>query len=312
MDADNQVPIPIRAERGTLFDHLNVTYAPFGPSQLRFSGLGKKKSWTLLLPPSKYNHDYQQAYPELRRGWAFGQFLVVQVGSEVFCVSSLNSHGETTSALRKDTILWPLRSDPPSRTDEPIDTLGNEDNALLSLENRPVPQAVGFVRPKIELFDAHGHRAAWVGPVSAGTLCFLQQGMLVCLDTATGRELWRRYDMPPGVRTFGDDGVIVMIRDGQSAIDVLSPLDGRTLRSYPLAFPSEGLLKHWGRLALVATGQPAPGTPFGAPDQAAATTPAKPGTVVPAELQLRIVDLSGPTTLWERSFSPGLRVVQSM
>ena len=305
MAAENQVPLPIRAERGTLFDHLNVTYAPIGPSQLRFSGLGKKKPWTLSLPPSKYNHEYRQHHPDLRRGWAFGQFLVVQVGTEVFCVSSLNSRGETTSSLKNDTILWPPKSDPQDKTNEPIDTLGNEDNSLLSFEKRTVPQVVGFVRPPVEFIDAHGHRTTWVGPVSAGTLCFLQQGMLVCLDTATGRELWRRYDMPPGVRTFGDVGVIVMTHDGQPTIDVLSPMDGRTLRSYQSAFPPEGLLKHWGRLALVATGQPAPGTPFGAPDKATAPTPAKPVTVAPAELQLRMVDLSGPTTLWERMFSPG-------
>ncbi len=299
LSSDNQVPIPIRAERGTLFDHLNVTYAPYGPSQLWFSGLGKKKSWTLPLHNS--SRGQRQSNPELRQGWAFGQFVVVQVGTELFCVSSLNENGEALTAKKQDAFLWPPKFKSEGVRAELVDTLGNEDNTLLSLEQRPVSQIAGFIRPQIELFDAHGHRAAWVGPVSAGTLCFLQQGMLVCLETATGKELWRRYDMPAGVRTFGDDGVIVMRHDGLRTMELLSPIDGRTLRSYEADYPPEGLLKHWGRLALVATGQPTQGTPFGAP----APTPAKPVAVVPAELQLRMVDLSGPTTLWEKTFSPG-------
>ncbi len=303
MDADHQVPIPIRAERGTMFDHLNVTYAPFGPSQLWFSGLGKKKSWTLPLH-SGVRHQ-RQSNPELRQGWAFGQFLVVQVGTELFCVSSLNENGEALTAKKQDAFLWPPKFKSEGERAELVDTLGNEDNTLLSLEQRSVSQIAGFIRPPIELFDAHGHRTTWVGPVSAGTLCFLQQGMLVCLDTATGQELWRRYDMPAGVRTFGDDGVIVMRYDGLRTMELLSPIDGRTLRSYETDYPPEGLLKHWGRLALVATGQPAQGTPFGAPDQAVAPTPAKPVAIAPTELQLRMIDLSGPTTLWEKTFSPG-------
>ena len=301
--AENQLAIPIRAERGTMFDHLNVRYAPSGESQLEFSGLGKKKSWNL--PLRRSNRDLRRTNPELQRGWAFGQFLVVQMGTELFCVSSLNDKGETTTSKKKDTILWPLLLDSMGKKGEPIDTLGNEDNTLLSLERRPVPQVVGFVRPETELFDAHGHRATWVGPVSAGTLCFLQQGMLVCLETATGRELWRRYDVPPGVRTFGDDGVILLTHAGQPTIDLLSPLDGRTLRSYESEYPIEELLKHWGRLALVASGQPAKGTLFGPPDKGGATTPANPVAVVPAELQLRMLDLSGPKTLWEQTFPPG-------
>ena len=300
---DNQVPIPVRADRGTMFDHLNVTYAPFGTSQLRFSGLGKKRPWTLTLPSS--SRGYRQSNPELRQGWAFGQFVVVQVGTELFCVSSLNDKGETTSSKKQNTILWPAKQTLQGKKGELVDTLGNEENSLLSFERRSPKQVVGFIRPAVELFDAHGHRAAWVGPVTAGTTCFLQQGMLVCLETATGHELWRRYDMPSRVRIYGDENVMVMTHDEQSTIDVLSPIDGRTLRSYSAEFLPEEILKHWGRLALVATGQPAKDRPFGPPDKLAATTSAQPAAEPPAELRLRMVDLSGSTTLWDRTFPPG-------
>ncbi len=297
---DNQVPIPIRADRGTMFDHLNLTYAP---SQLRFSGMGKPRSWTL--PLHKSDRLYRQSNPELRQGWAFGQFVVVQVGTEIFCVSSLNEKGETTSSMKNNAILWPAKKTRQYGKGELVDTLGNEEDNLLSLERRHSSQVVGFIRPEVELFDTHGHRAAWVGPVSAGTTCFLQQGMLVCLETATGHELWRRYDMPSRVRTFGDDNVIVMTHDDQPTIDVLSPIDGRTLRSYTAEFPPEDVLKHWGRLALVATGQPAQDRPFGPPDKLSPATPGQPAVEPPTELRLRMVDLSGPTTQWDRTFPPG-------
>lgn len=301
--SEYQVPIPIRAERGTMFDHLNVTYAPIGPSQLRYSGLGKSKPWTL--PLHKSDRIHRQSSPELRQGWAFGQFVVVQVGTELFCVSCLNEKGETTSSKKQNTILWPAKLTPQGERGELVDTLGNEENSLLSFERRSVAQVVGFIRPESELFDAHGHRTAWVGPVTAGTTCFLQQGMLVCLETATGQELWRRYNMPSGVRTFGDDRVIVIMRDEQPTIDLLSPLDGQTLRSYSSEFLSEEVLKHWGRLALVATGQPAKNLPFGPADKMEPPSPAPPDAEPLAELRLRMVDLSGPTTLWDRPFPPG-------
>gem|GEM_PF-5575875 len=300
--SENQLAIPIRAERGAMFDHLNVTFAATGESQLRFSGLGQEKSWTLSLPGSSRN--LRQFYPELRQGWAFGQFLVVQLGSELFCVSSLNAKGEPKTSRTKEVILWP--SVRKNETTVMVDTLGNEDNALISHEKRPVPQVVGFVRADTEMFDAYGHRVTWLGPVSAGTLCFLQQGMLVCLETATGRELWRRYDVPAGVRTIGDDGVIVMTHDGQSTIDLLSPVDGRTLRSYQSEHRPQEWLKHWGRLALVAVGQPPQGMLLSPVANPAAAPPSKdtPANVTP-ELQLKMVDLAGPKTLWERSFPAG-------
>ena len=304
MSPDQQIAIPIRADRGSQFDHVNVTYGGIGPSQLRFSGLGKSRSWTLSLPKSIPERSHRQEYPELRRGWAFGQFLVVQVGSELFCVSSLNTKGETSTVMKQESILWPTKEG--NRPRIMIDTLGNEENSRLFHESRPVSQFVGFSRPNFEMFDTYGHRTTWVGPVSSGTLCFLQQGMLVCLETATGRELWRRYDMPPGVQAHGDEGAIILRHDEQSKIEILSPLDGRTLQSYPLDFRSKEILKHWGRLALVASGQPMGGTPVAQPIQAGDTSlPTLQAAVATQELRLNVVDLTGPTTIWDRTYPAG-------
>ncbi len=307
LSPDQQVAVPIQAERGSMFDHVNVTSSAMGPSQLRFSGLGKGRSWTLSLPKGARDRNHRQFSPELRRGWAFGQFVVVQVGTELFCVSSLNTKGETSTVMkREESILWPPAPSEKGKPGVMVDTLGDVENALLALETRPVPQMIGFIRPETEQVDVHGHRATWVGPVNAGTLCFLQQGMLVCLETATGKELWRRYDMPAGVRTVGDDGVIALLHDGDSTIDLLSPVDGRTVRSYRSEHRSEEYLKHWGRMALVATGQPARGTQLSLPSNPSpAPQPAISQVASARELFLKVVDLAGPLTVWERTYPAG-------
>lgn len=315
-EPESQQPIPVRSERGSIFDHLNLTYAA---RQLQFSGLGKvHRSWALSLPGGRRN--LWQQYSAIKAGWAFGQFVVVQFGSELYCLSSLDAKGEAKTSKIREVVLWPAmkKNAPPS----PIDTLGNEDNEF-TYESRPIPQVVGFVRREIEPFDSHGHRAAWVGPVSAGTLCFLQQGMLVGLDTATGQELWRRYDVPAGARTFGDDSVVVLLRDGSRTVELLSPVDGHTVANYESEYTADKWVRTWGRNALIAIGQPAarqaiqplsPAPPGDADPSSATAQPTTPPSTPPtsqapvppaSELRLRMVDLSGPRTLWERTFPAG-------
>lgn len=305
-DPESQQTIPVRAERGSIFDHLNLTYAT---RQLQFSGLGKvHRSWALSLPGGRRN--LWQQYPAIKAGWAFGQFVVVQFGSELYCLSSLDSKGEAKTSKIREVILWPAvkKNAPLSQ----IDTLGNEDNEF-TYESRPIPQVMGFVRREVEPFDSHGHRAAWVGPVSAGTLCFLQQGMLVGLDTATGQELWRRYDVPAGTRTLGDDSAVVLLRDGSRTVELLSPVDGQTVATYESEYTADEWIRTWGRNALVAVGQPAAGVALNPVTPALVVSdPNSPPPVAVAppapvlkELQLKMVDLSGPKTLWERTFPEG-------
>ncbi len=205
-----------------------------------------------------------------------------------------------------------------------VDTLGTEDNRMPP-DYRPVSQYVGFTRPSTELFDPYGRRRTWVGPVTAGITCFLQQGMLVCLETSTGQELWRRYNMPSGVRCFGDEQVIGVVHDDSRQVDLLSPLDGQTLQTVRLD-PDGELLHHWGRHLLIARGQPRAGmllTPRPAGTTPPATQPQPepedlPGglepPVVPTPelreapsepLHLSLVDLDGMKTVWSRTYPAG-------
>lgn len=329
-EVDNLVPVAVRADRGSAFDRIRVLCPSLPQKHVEFS-IDRKLSWETGLPVSHRNLLGEHS---LRRGWAFGQFVVLQLGSEVYCISSQKAQGDGKPTKTKDQFLWPKYVKPNDAQDPQkfVDTLGNEDNRLFSSEYRAVPQFVGFIQPQSELFDAHGRRRTWVGPVTAGITCFLQQGMLVCLETSTGQELWRRYDMPGNVRCHGDDEVIGIVHDESRQVDLLSPLDGQTLRTVRLE-PAGELLYHWGRHLLIASGQPRTGmllTSRGAvatkPAAAPATpedknsldtpaggtakeTPGKPVSTtvaVPMQpLQLSLVDLDGMKTVWSRTYPVG-------
>lgn len=324
IEGDSLIPVPIRAERGSPFDRIEILCPVLPQRNVKFAMDGKL-GWDSALPLS--NRDLARDHA-LRRGWAFGQFVVLQLGSELYCIGSQKAQGTGKPTKTKEQFLWP-RYLAPSMTKEPqlfVDTLGTEDNRMPP-DYRPVSQYVGFTRPSTELFDPYGRRRTWVGPVTAGITCFLQQGMLVCLETSTGQELWRRYNMPAGVRCFGDEQVVGVVHDDSRQVDLLSPLDGQTLQTVRLD-PDGELLHHWGRHLLIARGQPRAGMLL-TPRPAGTTPPAPqpqpepepedlPGglepPVVPTPelreapsepLQLSLVDLDGMKTVWSRTYPAG-------
>lgn len=323
VEGDSLIPVPVRAERGSPFDRIEVLCPVMPQRNVKFIMDGKL-GWDSALPV--HNRDLARNHA-LRRGWAFGQFVVLQLGSELYCIASQKVQGTGKPTKTKEQFLWP-RYLSPSQSKEPqlfVDTLGTEDNRMPP-EYRPVPQVVGFSRPASEMFDPYGRRRTWVGPVTAGITCFLQQGMLVCLETSTGQELWRRYNMPVGVRCFGDDQVLGIVYDNSRQVDLLSPLDGQTLRTEHLE-PEGELLHHWGRHLLIASGQPRAGMLL-TPRPPGAVPPPNPkpqnpqeallGVTVPElapapevreaptqPLQLSLIDLEGMKTAWSRTYPAG-------
>lgn len=322
IDGDSLIPVPVRSERGSPFDRIEILCPSLPQRNVRLAMDGKL-SWDSALPLN--NRDLMRDHA-LRRGWAFGQFVVLQLGSELYCIASQKVQGSGKPTKTKEQFLWP-RYLSPTQSKEPqrfVDTLGTEDNRMPP-EYRPVSQFVGFSRPATEMFDTYGRRRTWVGPVTAGITCFLQQGMLVCLETSTGQELWRRYDMPQGVRCFGDEQIIGVVHDGSRQVDLLSPLDGQTLQTVRLE-PEGELLHHWGRHLLIASGQPRAGmllTPRPAGVVAAPPKPQDPAEALrgvttapqtpapelrdaPKEaLQLSLIDLEGMKTVWSRTYPAG-------
>jgi outer membrane protein assembly factor BamB len=207
-------PIPIETQRGAVFDRLSAELDWPGLRGIRLSGKDWPHSWLVYLPSSDR---FLRSDHELVRGWGLESLLVLQLGSEVIALSPFLFGGSPDGE-----VLWPTRT-------QSVDTLGDRSNVMLSFFHEPPIQRPGFPdRPTLRLNEFNQYVTA-VGPVRPGYLCFQQKGMLVAVETATSRELWRRFDLPPRARCLGDDERVVVMETRTGEVRVLSATDGRTL-----------------------------------------------------------------------------------
>jgi hypothetical protein len=75
---------------------------------------------------------------------------------------------------------------------------------------------------------------------------------LVALETATGKQLWQRFDLPPAARLDGDAQQIYLFEPGSQRMEVLRALDGKTVSQHALEVPPEAFLLQAAGRALVA------------------------------------------------------------
>ena len=68
------------------------------------------------------------------------------------------------------------------------------------------------------------------------------------MDTQTGRRLWERLDLPPHCRILGDDDNVYLWRMDERSVQVLSAVDGRSLREQTWNVPPDDVLMHHGSL----------------------------------------------------------------
>lgn len=241
------IPVRVEAERGGLFDRLNVAVDRLGGT-VRFSGAGLHRPWALQLPRSGSLLRSAQIAPELRRGWGFGQMLVLQVGADVFGIAPFDAVGEPSA-----TLVWP----------SPGERIAATDAALV---RETIVQTIAPRRRLVEFdsgrqrTDPLGHVVGQVGPVRAGYFCVLERGMLVARDTATGEELWRRRGLPAGVRCAGDDRHVVISDLYRDEVRVLNAFDGSVLRTGPAGYAVDQVLQTSGaRLLRESAGSPVAG-----------------------------------------------------
>lgn len=202
------VPVPVSAAPGSLFQRLNV--AVNGRSIVRFYGDGNAGYWQIALPKSSSPF---RALPMLARGWGLGHFLLLRLGSELFALNPFDPGGEPRA-----TLLW---------------TFDTADGVALSRPQFDLAQP-GFSIDEISFLDAFDQPIGRVGPVRAGYLCFQSRARLVCLETATGHELWRRYELPRDAICCGDEEHVFLIHPREATVTVLRALDGRTLATHVL------------------------------------------------------------------------------
>ena len=205
---------------------------------LRWNGSNWTRPWYQKLPRTTRNLRYDIG---LDRLWAFEQFCVLQTGSELFGMAPL---GKKNS--RNSQMVWPASG-------KTIDTLGSRDNLMLSFQRVARVLRPGFEVPPGIRLDEFDHHCAAVGPVRRDYLCLQQMGMLVVLETATGQELWRRYDLPEAPFVCGDDQEVVVISPGERTVKRYRVLDGKETGRSTWTFSTGDILQQQERSLLLAS-----------------------------------------------------------
>ncbi|WP_145368066.1 outer membrane protein assembly factor BamB family protein [Maioricimonas rarisocia] len=268
------VPVDVKGDRGNPLDRLNVAVDRMG-QVVRFSGAGFRRPWAVDLPRS--NQPWR-ADPELRRGWARGHLLVLQVGSELFGITPFDANGEPYAR-----IVWPAAG-------ETIDTRNDGSLLLQTYAAVHSPPVVGIRAATTERVDPFGRKLGDVGPVRFGYFCHRQQGHLVARSTWSGQVLWRLPDLPASVRCFGDEQHIVLLDTSSNEVRVLSTLDGTVIDQRQWRPDTEGILLSDGNRILVQSPPPAP---------SAATADDE------IDVTLTLHDLVSGESLWSRTDPPG-------
>jgi len=232
------LPIPVENRFESLFSHLNAEMDFPAHAALRWNGSNWTRPWYQKLPRTTRNLRYDIG---LDRLWAFEQFCVLQTGSELFGMAPL---GKKNS--RNSQMVWPASG-------KTIDTLGSRDNLMLSFQRVARVLRPGFEVPPGIRLDEFDHHCAAVGPVRRDYLCLQQMGMLVVLETATGQELWRRYDLPEAPFVCGDDQEVVVISPGERTVKRYRVLDGKETGRSTWTFSTGDILQQQERSLLLAS-----------------------------------------------------------
>ncbi len=219
------LPVPIEAERGSLFDRVSVYLQAQGKT-LRFQGDEFREDWQLELPETKLPY---RSLVQLARGWGLGHLLVVRLGTELFGVSVLDERGETNAK-----VLWR------------IDTSG--DSALHRSTNpfQFEPAVFGFGTDELRLMDRFGWKCGRIGPVRPTYFCLLDGARLVCVDTLTGATLWERHGISHDAVCDGDERCVILGRTDSRRVEILRAADGKQIKDAELPATPEEFLQ-WKR-----------------------------------------------------------------
>jgi len=281
----SQFPVEVLA--GGLYSRINLELDWPGCQGVRYSGSSWTQEWMGYLPASRRvlrtNHD-------LTLAWGLGRLCVLQCGSELFGLSPFEFNGD-----RGSQRLWP--SDKGS-----IDTLGDASNVRLAFLKERLPERPGYHSSRVQLLNEFGHPAAAVGPVDVGVLCYQEQGMFVALDPATGTELWRRYDLPPRTRHFGDHTGIVELNVASAEYSVVDPVDGGTVRRGRFPASPDAIVATTGCRCLLGNGER---FRLAAAGDAEPTGDDTLTTSSPGKLELRLFDVPRGLIIWSRGWPEG-------
>lgn len=290
------MPIPVHRGAGEFFSRMNVEVDFPAHEAIRFNGSTEKRPWYQRLPSTNRNIRHESG---LDHAWTFGEFCVLQSGSEVFGISP---HSRNKS--RNSVLLWPPKNNL-------LDTLGSRENLMLSsnwVAKKPRP---GFETAATARVDEFGHFCAAVGPVRPDYFCVQQMGMLVLLETSTGKELWRRYDLPAQAFICGNETEVIVIAPLGETVTRYRVLDGTQLSRDTWTRPLADLLQHQGTFLLLEQRPESQAeglsTAAGKPVVPGAESPEGENSAQPVggPVTLQQLDVSRNKVVWQRKWTPG-------
>lgn len=213
--------VPVESAPGALFSRMDVGFHWYSGNIVRFVGDGRPGDWTINLPATRSNF---RRMPPLVRGWGVGHLLILRLGTEIFAIAPLDEAGEP-----KARLVWHADTKPDAQFEG----------------QRLRPARLGFSDVDVQFLDAYDRPLGQVGPVRAGYLCYQSGGKLVCLDTASGQQLWERFELPAEATVTGDEEHIFVMDEQTKVVSVLRSLDGRELRGVQTTSPVVAQISNW-------------------------------------------------------------------
>ena len=179
--------------------------------------LGKDR-WTLALPRTSGQNYYPYMSPSsgIR---ANGHLLVMKLGNQVVAIDTLGKDEDGPGGKEPGPrLLW------------------QEDLAKLETSSGNMG---GMLQQAIRLPFFHTRMASantfdGLGPVTDAYTCFQRYRNLVAVDTASGKQIWTRRDVPAGCALFGDDEYVFALPPGEEEAAVYRALDGVFLGTRPV------------------------------------------------------------------------------
>jgi outer membrane protein assembly factor BamB len=226
----------IDGPRGTLFQ--NVELAIVSDAQQYLSakdGLGVERFRIVLNDPgTQRSFSSRNVYGAQAINYAkvYGGLAVLSMGTQLVAVDTLRGGNSTASR-----ILW---------SHDLNDQLGGMEGV-----QPVVPRALNVKWGRIRFVseDSQGRRFGTIGPVSENGVYFQRMHDLHCVDPLTGKTIWVRNNVPPGLHLFGDDEYLFASPSNDGETLVLSAATGELLGTRKLP-PLESRMSTVGRQVL--------------------------------------------------------------
>lgn len=235
-DSVDFAQLPVISDRNSICDRLTVLLDT-DLKRIRFQGAGHSGYWELALPERS---SPMRVTGPLQSAWGIGRLLLVRLGTELLGIEPIDRNGEPNAKL-----VWHF--------DTTSDAPPNWNNISVQV----VPERIGFGPDRYVFSDRFERALGQVGPVRPGYLCFQDKAHLIAVETATGRRLWQRNELPAGSVCSGDDDFVFLLRPESRVVQIVRALDGQDVGTRELEVTAREILVQHGRFAVIEQADPA-------------------------------------------------------